>query len=110
MPVELTATQLDLTHAERLRQVIPRSRPSRPAGQRPWVILIGGQPAIGKSRLQSELYAAHSLAFYDGDDNALVNPQYDAIMIEDPLHAGAAGAGASDGCKHVTCLRIGACR
>ncbi|MEU4191112.1 zeta toxin family protein [Kribbella sp. NPDC026611] len=84
----LTRAELELAHRTRLAQLVPARLPSRSAGRRPRLILIGGQQAVGKTRLQDRLFLVlddGSLARYDGDDNALVHPRYEALLRADPL-------------------------
>ncbi|TCO18484.1 zeta toxin [Kribbella steppae] len=79
----LTPAESDQVIARRLAQITPRERPSRAPGERPYAVLIGGQPAAGKTTLQELIQAAldaDRTAVYDFDDDSLAHPRYDAIM------------------------------
>jgi pantothenate kinase-related protein Tda10 len=79
----LTQVESDQVIARRLAQITPRQRPSRAPGERPFAVLIGGQPAAGKTTLQELIQAAldaDRTAVYDFDDDSLAHPRYDAIM------------------------------
>jgi hypothetical protein len=69
--------------ARRLAQITPRGLPERAPGVRPVVVLIGGQPAAGKTTIQELVQAAldaDRTASYDFDDDPPAHPRYDAIM------------------------------
>lgn len=83
--IEVTEAEREQAYADRIAQLTPSVAPDRAPGQRPQVILLGGQPAAGKSTTQRLLHAsigADRMATYESDDNAAVHPRYDAIMRE----------------------------
>jgi hypothetical protein len=80
--VELTAEEREQAFADRLAQLTPIIAPVRQPGERPRVILFGGEPAVGKTTAQRLVHTAlgeDRVASYDGDGNATVHPRYDAL-------------------------------
>jgi hypothetical protein len=86
----MTATDPQLSPAEaqaviarRVAQLTPAEPPDRAPGVQPVVVLIGGQPAAGKTTIQELIHAAldaDRTASYDFDDDAPAHPRYDAIV------------------------------
>ncbi|GAA1595523.1 hypothetical protein GCM10009789_56900 [Kribbella sancticallisti] len=79
----LSPAEADAVVARRLAQITPPELPERAAGVRPVVVLIGGQPAAGKTTIQELVQAAldaDRTASYDFDDDPPAHPRYDAIM------------------------------
>jgi hypothetical protein len=86
----LTPAESDAVIARRLAELTPRSKPSRPPGTRPIVVLIGGQPGAGKSTTQELVHralGADTTASYDFDDNAVAHPRYVPILRAGGLDA-----------------------
>lgn len=85
------AQELEAAVRRRIRDLTPCA-PERARGQRPWALIIAGQPGAGKTTLQKilcdELRDPHGrprVALYDGDDNALVHPRYADLAGEHPF-------------------------
>ncbi|QNE22373.1 hypothetical protein F1D05_36355 [Kribbella qitaiheensis] len=79
----LTPAEAEAVVARRLAQITPRQLPARAVGERPILVLIGGQPAAGKSTVQGLVQVAldaDRIASYDRDDDPAAHPRYDAIM------------------------------
>ncbi|GAB3946617.1 hypothetical protein GCM10029976_074450 [Kribbella albertanoniae] len=82
---DLTPEEKQRAFADRLAQLTPRNPPNRAPGVQPRAMLLGGQPAAGKTTTQRLVHAAlgpDHVASYDGDDNAAVHPRYDALRRE----------------------------
>jgi predicted kinase len=68
-----------------------------PPGQ-PVLVLLGGQPAAGKTRAQDAILAERpGLVPITGDDLRAYHPDYDRLTVEDPLGMPAATAPVSGG-------------
>ncbi len=75
---------------QRLAEITPRERPRRAPGVRPLAVLIGGQPAAGKSttqRLVQRALGEQTTASYDFDENAEAHPRYRAILSKGRIDA-----------------------
>jgi hypothetical protein len=86
----LTPAEAQQAYVDRFAQLTPRNPPTREPGERPRAMLLGGQPAAGKSTTQRLVHLAlgeDRVASYDGDDNAAVHPRFDAIMREQGTEA-----------------------
>src|SRR5689334_18662442 len=82
---DLTVAERERAFADRLAQLTPRNPPNRAPGVQPRAMLLGGQPAAGKTTTQRLVHAAlgpDHVASYDGDANAAVHPRYDALRRE----------------------------
>ncbi len=86
----------------RLRQVFDAAVrqavfPPAPVGE-PLLVLLGGQPAAGKTRAQAAIRAAHpELVSITGDDLRAYHPGYGDLAVNDPLGMPAATAPTSAG-------------
>lgn len=86
----------------RLRQVFDAAVrqaifPPVPAGDR-LLVLLGGQPAAGKTRAQAAILAEHpELVSITGDDLRAYHPGYRELAVDDPLGMPAATAPTSSG-------------
>jgi hypothetical protein len=70
---------------------------SPPAGQ-PALVLLGGQPAAGKTQAQDAILAERpGLVPITGDDLRAYHPDYDRLTVEDPFGMPAATAPVSGG-------------
>ncbi|GAA1572988.1 hypothetical protein GCM10009804_31880 [Kribbella hippodromi] len=79
----LTEAEQAAVRKRRILQITPRVVPVRLPGQRPFLIVIGGQPAAGKSTVQALIQAAlgaERVAVYDRDDDPPAHPRFDANM------------------------------
>ncbi|MET9274365.1 zeta toxin family protein [Kribbella sp. NPDC003557] len=79
----LTPDEANAVTARRIAQITPLWLPERAAGQRPVLVVIGGQPAAGKSTAQELIRAAldaRRVAVYDRDDDPPAHPRFDPIM------------------------------
>ncbi|GAA2843133.1 zeta toxin family protein [Kribbella solani] len=79
----LTLAEEAAVRNRRLSQITPRVVPIRLPGQRPFLLVIGGQPAAGKSTIQELIQAAlgsDRVAVYDRDDDPPAHPRFDANM------------------------------
>ena len=69
-----------------------------PSGEAPTLVLLGGQPAAGKTRAQESILAERpELVSITGDDLRRYHPEYERLVTDDPLGMPAATAPVSGG-------------
>lgn len=95
-------TEPEVASEARLRQVFDLAVraaifPPIPTGA-PLLVLLGGQPAAGKTRAQAAIRAEHpELVSITGDDLRRYHPAYRSLVADDPLGMPAATAPTSAG-------------
>ncbi|GAA1666495.1 hypothetical protein GCM10009745_05900 [Kribbella yunnanensis] len=78
----LTPAELERAFAERLAQLTPPNPPNRAPGVQPRAVVLGGQPAAGKSTMSRLVHAAlgaDRVVRYEADDSLRVHPRYDVL-------------------------------
>lgn len=86
---KLSPRETDELLERRIRQLTPRRLPDRGRGERPFVVLVDGQPGAGKSTLMHAIHRvlpAERVAGYDVEDDYKAHPSYDRIMREHGLY------------------------
>lgn len=90
----LTSDQLDDTYRTQIRPLIFHDAPTNDS-EAPTLILLGGQPGSGKSRVSARLVAEHNIVSLSGDDLRIFHPDYHRLIETDPENAGPALAEAT---------------
>lgn len=78
----LGEVEVELALRKRMKSLTPVKGVSRSPGDRPRVVIVGGQPGVGKSRTQGRLVRGlgrSSTASYDGDENSEFHPFFKEI-------------------------------